>query len=422
MKCPNIKKRLVIIALASVIFGVICYFFQRVFDGKTDMETFIAYRGQSNALLGKAEWVSFDMYWEQYYQEDTLWTIPYHVTLQYAHNQEMVFVDDPIHYKYFRITKSSADIIDYGDNKIVTYKKKLGGRYTSMGLQQHLANYIQYLWFYMMPFDNCFAEQSSFILKSYEVVSNGKDTVRKYVGKGRMGYIIIDSTRKKIMPKVYSFVNNNTNTMDSLRIRYIVDGEVYSQRIIRINNLCYNNRKQYIDSVFNLNSPHYARFSHHDEKNPENPWTDNHEINDKVLQFPLVNLSGDTTTLAENDGWVLLNVWSNNCAPCLENLLYYGHENDSLGYRIIEHEGIKIMAVNQSSDNMELICHIGEKTGTTDLMYSGKGLSGVIELRYFGYYYLISPDKQIVYETNNLGDYSELLKAKANYEKQHENK
>ena len=342
MKCPNIKKRLVIIALASVIFGVICYFFQRVFDGKTDMETFIAYRGQSNALLGKAEWVSFDMYWEQYYQEDTLWTIPYHVTLQYAHNQEMVFVDDPIHYKYFRITKSSADIID--------------------------------------------------------------------------------STRKKIMPKVYSFVNNNTNTMDSLRIRYIVDGEVYSQRIIRINNLCYNNRKQYIDSVFNLNSPHYARFSHHDEKNPENPWTDNHEINDKVLQFPLVNLSGDTTTLAENDGWVLLNVWSNNCAPCLENLLYYGHENDSLGYRIIEHEGIKIMAVNQSSDNMELICHIGEKTGTTDLMYSGKGLSGVIELRYFGYYYLISPDKQIVYETNNLGDYSELLKAKANYEKQHENK
>ena len=51
-------------------------------------------------------------------------------------------------------------------------------------------------------------------------------------------------------------------------------------------------------------------------------------------------------------------------------------------------------------------------------MYSGKGLSGVIELRYFGYYYLISPDKQIVFETYHLGDYSELLEAKANYEKQ----
>ena len=74
------------------------------------------------------------------------------------------------------------------------------------------------------------------------------------------------------------------------------------------------------------------------------------------------------------------------------------------------------MAVNQSSDNMELIQQIGEKTGTTDLMYSGKGLSGVIELRYLGYYYLISPDRQIAYESDYLGDYSELLKAKAKWE------
>lgn len=131
-----------------------------------------------------------------------------------------------------------------------------------------------------------------------------------------------------------------------------------------------------------------------------------------------MNLDGDTTTLAENKGWVLLNVWTINCGPCIENLQNYGHEKDSLGYRVLEHEGIKIMAVNQSSDNMELIRSIGEKTGTADLMYSGKGLSGVIELRYFGYYYLILPDKQIAYESDHLGDYSELLEAKANYEKQ----
>ena len=139
------------------------------------------------------------------------------------------------------------------------------------------------------------------------------------------------------------------------------------------------------------------------------------------MHFPLVKLNGDTTTLAENEGWILLNVWSFNCGPCIENLQNYGHEKDSLGYRILEREGIKIMAVNQSSDNLELIRQFGEKTGTTDIMYSGKGLSGVIELQYYGYYYLISPDRQIAYESSHLGDYSELLKAKSDYEKQQQN-
>ena len=392
------------------------------FGCKKDREAFFAYRSQSDALLSGAEWVSFDMYWEQYYQCDTLWSTPYHVTMHYSHNQEMIFVEDPIHYKYFRITKSSADIIDYGDNKIVTYKKKLGGHYTSMGLQQYLANYMQYLWFYMMPFDNRFAKHSSFVLKSHEDVSNGKDTVRKYVGKGRMGHVIIDSVRKQIMPEVYSYVNNNTGVMDSIRIRYIVDDEVYSQRIIRINNLCFDNRQQIVDSVFNLNSPRYARFSHHDENNPENPWTNNHEITDEVLNFPLVKPNWDTVKLSEYEDWVLLNVWSNSCAPCIENLRNYGQEKDSLGYRVLEREGITILAVNQSSDNMDLIRDIGEKTGTTDLVCSGKGLSGLITLHYYGYYFLVSPDKQIVYETSELGDYSELLEAKSNYEILHQNK
>ena len=47
-------------------------------------------------------------------------------------------------------------------------------------------------------------------------------------------------------------------------------------------------------------------------------------------------------------------------------------------------------------------------------------MGGVISIPSLGYYYLISPDRQIVYETSDLGDYSELLEAKANYEMQHQ--
>ena len=80
------------------------------------------------------------------------------------------------------------------------------------------------------------------------------------------------------------------------------------------------------------------------------------------------------------------------------------------------------MAINHRSDNVELIRSIAEKTNTGDIIYYAKGMGGVINIPALGYYYLISPDKQIVYETSDLGDYSELLEAKANYEKQHKNK
>ena len=100
----------------------------------------------------------------------------------------------------------------------------------------------------------------------------------------------------------------------------------------------------------------------------------------------------------------------------------YKREQDSLGYRILEDKGIKILAINQSSDNMELIGEIADKACARYIILSGKGIGGVIELRYYGCYYLISPNKELVFETYHLGDYSELLKAKEAYEKKHANK
>lgn len=414
--CYIFKKRTLILTLIIVLIGFGYFSVKKRINASMNTETALAYRSQSNALLGKAEWLSFDMQWEQYSQGDLLWTMIHRVILHYGYNQDMVFVDDPYHYEYFKITKSSANIIDYGENKIITYKKKFGGQYTDMGVFQHLGYYNEYLWYYMMPFHNCFVLPSAFALKEHTDFLNGNDNIREYIGHGATGHINIDSTRKEMTHEIYSYVNNNTNVLDSIRINNIVDGKIHSQRIIRISDLSFDDRQQYVDSIFNLNNPHFANYSHHDEKNPKSPWTKNHDVTNEVLYFPFVKLNGDTLTLAENDGWVLLNIWSINCGPCIENLQNYGHEIDSLGYRILEHEGVKIMAVNQSSDNMELIQQIGEKTGTTDLMYSGKGLSGVIELRYLGYYYLISPDRQIAYESDYLGDYSELLKAKAKWE------
>lgn len=159
------KKRTIILALVVIIIGLGYYYVHKKLDGINDDDTAMAYRSQSNALLGNAEWLSFDMQWEQYSQGDLLWAMAHHVILHYGHNQDMVFVDDPTHYSLFRITKSSADIIDCGDNKIITYKRKFGGQYISMGVLQHLGYYNEYLWYYMMPFRNRFILSSTLNLK-----------------------------------------------------------------------------------------------------------------------------------------------------------------------------------------------------------------------------------------------------------------
>ena len=114
------KKLTIIIALLVVIIVLGYYYVNKRLDGINDDDTVMAYRSQSNALLGNVEWLSFDMQWEQYSQGGLLWTMTHHVILHYGHNQDMVFVDDPFHYEYFKITKSSADIIGEGENKIIT--------------------------------------------------------------------------------------------------------------------------------------------------------------------------------------------------------------------------------------------------------------------------------------------------------------
>lgn len=123
------------------------------------------------------------------------------------------------------------------------------------------------------------------------------------------------------------------------------------------------------------------------------------------------------------EGWVFLDLWQFGCQPCYHCFERMKHEKDSLGYRILENEGIRIIAANAKSDNFELINAIATKFEGEDILYAGKGTMSMLALvnHAFPSYYLISPEKEIIWRSNYLGDYSELLKAKANYEKQHKN-
>lgn len=130
----------------------------------------------------------------------------------------------------------------------------------------------------------------------------------------------------------------------------------------------------------------------------------------------MISLTNDTSYLKNETGYVLLNFWSFSCPSCINNLNKYKIETDSLGYRKLEERGIKILAINYLSSNMVKMSEIANKTKTNDIIYSSKGMHNFFKLPCQGYYYLLSPSKEIIFETSNLGDYTDLLEAKKNYE------
>ena len=228
--------------------------------------------------------------------------------------------------------------------------------------------------------------------------------------------------------RTHTFINNTTGLIDSVYCfstsklhndKVLTEGPEYVdeygnifRNYYKIDNYNFDSKQHIFDSVFDLTDARYNDYSRYDEKTfyQYRPYSQNKTANDDLLDYPLVSLQGDTTSIREQEGWVLLNFWTTGCGPCIEHLKEYAHEIDSLGYRILEKEEIKILAIEHKSDDMELIAKRAQLTNSKDIMYSGKGIGATINLPALGYYYLVSPNKEIVYETGDLGDYEEIIK------------
>lgn len=221
------------------------------------------------------------------------------------------------------------------------------------------------------------------------------------------------------------WLNLQTNQFDSVSVFRATNNNWKINCHYYLDGLNHDNKSDYIDSIFNFDNPIYTGYSRHTETFPPSSriGTRNESLEESFLQFPFINLQNDTVIIDKTDGWILLDLWQFGCTSCYQGLMRLQHERDSLGYRILDHEGITIIAANAKSDNFDLIKEISEKCGCPDILYVGKGTSSMIALvnHAFPSYYLISPEKEIIWRSNYLGDYSELLEAKANYEKQHKN-
>ena len=142
-----------------------------------------------------------------------------------------------------------------------------------------------------------------------------------------------------------------------------------------------------------------------------------------LINTPLVSTTHDTVRIADLKGWVLLDVWRYGCRPCAKFDLQMAREQDSLGYRVLEHEGITVLCANPHARVNDRFVEFAQQFRISDVAYSAVGLSDCVNFGAYPHYILFSPDKKVAFRGSSLGegygDYRYIHKAKEAYNKKH---
>ena len=142
----------------------------------------------------------------------------------------------------------------------------------------------------------------------------------------------------------------------------------------------------------------------------------------EALDTPLIDIDSNTTSLRITSGWKLLYFWIYACRPCLKTYEQFSVEKETTGFRFLEKKGIRLFALYSGGSVTEKFKDYTKKYGFSDIAYSALGIANHIRINSYPYYILLSPSNDVVYKTSSLGDYSELFKAKQEYEQKHQSK
>ena len=355
------------------------------------------FKNQAESFADEHDWVSFKYRNIHYYKDNQSWDEEFEVIIKYDGKKSLIYYNqygiEQIYFLdkecYKKIEKQEGSLIKY-ENTIFDFDR----HYDALGKYGFIPRYFSDIPYYIYPIS--FAE-------SINLTQVFTDVEEQEIDGELYNIYKFDNDERSAC----FYVNATTNIMDSA---YCEVFEYHSKDQYTFYDFNYDNRQTYIDSIFNFDNKEYEKYSRYNIATPQPYYSLDTIVTDKLLDFPLVDLKNDSTSLREEEGWILLNFWQLDSEPCLEQLAKYAHEKDSLGYRILEKEGIKIMAIEHRSNNMEYIEKVAKKYEFEDITYSGKGIYSVIEIPYFGYYYLISPDKKVFFRTSKLEDYEEILK------------
>ena len=187
-----------------------------------------------------------------------------------------------------------------------------------------------------------------------------------------------------------------------------------------IGDYSYENKDSYADSIF-FNNPTLGRFTRYDcsVALPNSliiDMTDSTRCGiDSTFDMPIISLSGDTTTINRQKGWILLDLWTIRCKPCMDLLIALQKEQQEFGYHKLEQAGIKIMYVNGTANATDKMREHARRFGCEDITYGCEGLLSKLKENTVPQLYLISPNKKIVWHSNHFSSSEDIINIKNKY-------
>lgn len=383
-----------------------------------DKEVQKLYKEYAQQSLKGNDWISFDVCFDELYNGKLDPSYTYHFSYCLKPDKACLIMMNSDSSCVWKIMSQSLLMINSTNQelaKFVNGYERHQNHYLTYRLfvQQH----IEYMPFYGQILPNMLQPEQLLMTKVNDTIVSGK-SIKEFVGYTRECYL---SNRKGEMEPLqyecHTWIDPKNYCIDSVVSFNVTDNFFKTKKKYTILNICYDDKSTYYDSLFNFENVQYNSYSRHDDNFVPFSMTSsrNTTINDTILDFPLRDLSGNISTIREKKGWVLLDFWCFECPSCINSIREMGHEKDSLGRRLLEFEDIEIVSINYKSDNMELMSKVAKKTNSTDIISSAKGIGKYINIPTLGYFYLLSPNKEIVHQTDHLGDYREIIKAKDEY-------
>ena len=132
-------------------------------------------------------------------------------------------------------------------------------------------------------------------------------------------------------------------------------------------------------------------------------------LNKKILNCEIVDFENNTIKLNDVEGWLLLDLWYKSCFPCLEMMKEVAIHQEEFIKRNIQ--VVSLNTFETPSDYLKAFCE-KHKINISDL-YFFKNSNDIEtfkkQLKVFPACFLISPDKQVVYQTNGRKTIDELM-------------
>lgn len=262
--------------------------------------------------------------------------------------------------------------------------------------------YAPYLWGFREKIDTVIDGQKYYIMR----------------GKKTTGYTIDTITNEQI-PVVNHFEwFCNAERLEITHINVHMN-PLNLVKSIDISDYSYDSHDDYVDSIFFHNSKHNRLRHFNCRQSLPHSIIDLREgtmtMNDSLYNLPFVSLQGDTTTLQEQQGWVLLDLWTIRCKPCMELPRTLQKEQQELGYRKLENAGIEIMYVNGTARSTDKMREHVAQWNCEDITFSCEGLLSLLKENSVPQLYLISPDKKIVWHSNQFTSSEDIIDIKKNY-------